>query len=92
MRTNSVLIKLFQFLFKQYIWQTFIVGILHSIENKHLGDRDFSRKSLKFKRFSFEALNLRTKERYFMYYLSRTGFMIDNDDDMVILKEKENNR
>jgi len=91
MRINSVLIKLLQFLFKQYIWQTFILGILHSIENKHLGDRDFSRKSLKFKRFSFEALNLRNKQRYFMYYLSRTGFMIDNDD-MVILKEKENNR
>lgn len=91
MRINPVLIKLLQFLFKQYIWQTFILGILHSIENKHLGDRDFSRKSLKFKRFSFEALNLRNKQRYFMYYLSRTGFMIDNDD-MVILKEKENNR
>lgn len=91
MRINPVLIKLLQFLFKQYIWQTFILGILHSIENKHLGDRDFFRKSLKFKRFSFEALNLRNKQRYFMYYLSRTGFMIDNDD-MVILKEKENNR
>ena len=91
MRINPVLIKLLQFLFKQYIWQTFILGILHSIENKHLGDRDFSRKSLKFNRFSFEALNLRNKQRYFMYYLSRTGFMIDNDD-MVILKEKENNR
>lgn len=92
MRINSVLIKLLQILFKQYIWQTFIVRILHSIENKHLGDRDFSRKNLKFKRFSFEALNLRNKQRYFMYYLSRTGFMIDNDDDVVILKEKENNR